>query len=92
MLDVITHVGSGSNLTVLKDAGVADADLFIAATAIDEVNMVACFLAKQIGVRRTVARIRETSIATRSSSMARKSKARRTYEESASIFRSPPSR
>ncbi len=41
-LDCIVVNGSGNSIGTLKDAGVADADFFIAMTDSDEVNMVAC--------------------------------------------------
>lgn len=58
-LDVMTVQGSGSNPAVLDDAGARNADLLVAATDVDEVNMVACFVAKQMGAERTVARLRK---------------------------------
>ena len=58
-LDVMTIVGSGANPAVLEEAGARDADLVVAATNVDEVNMVACFTAKQMGARRTLARLRK---------------------------------
>jgi len=42
----------------LEEAGVAEADLLIAVTEIDELNMISCLIAKQYGVKKTVARIR----------------------------------
>ncbi|HZK67802.1 MAG TPA: Trk system potassium transporter TrkA [Chloroflexota bacterium] len=58
-LDVMTVSGSGTNPKVMKEAGVDHADLVVAATDIDEVNMVACFVAKQMGAGKTVARLRK---------------------------------
>ena len=58
-LDVMTVPGSGSNPTVLAEAGARDAGLVVAATDVDEVNMVTCFTAKQMGAQRTVARLRK---------------------------------
>lgn len=45
MLDCLVITGEGSNVDVLKQAGAAKADIFIAATSIDEVNMISCFVA-----------------------------------------------
>ena len=61
-LDIMTIVGSATNPEALRQARAGDADLFIAATNTDEVNIVACFMARQMGAGRTVARIRETDI------------------------------
>lgn len=59
-LDVLTVQGNIANKTVLEgEAKVQDAKLFIACTGDDEVNMVACALAKTYGAR-TIARINET--------------------------------
>lgn len=45
MLDCLVVTGEGSNVEVLKQAGAENADIFIAATSIDEVNMISCFVA-----------------------------------------------
>ncbi len=57
-LDVITIKGNGASVRVLQQAGVKDADLFIAATSTDELNMLSCVLAKKLGAPNTIARIR----------------------------------
>ena len=57
-LDVICIRGNGVTVPVLEEAGVSQADLLIAATGLDEVNMVCCLTAKRMGVRYTIARIR----------------------------------
>ena len=58
-LDVMTIHGNGASLRVLRQAGASDAQLFIAVTEHDEVNMLACILAKQLGARTTIARVRD---------------------------------
>lgn len=62
-LDVQTFAGSGANIQVLEEAGVEQADLLVAVTEADELNMVACLLAKKYGVKRTVARVRNPEYA-----------------------------
>lgn len=57
-LDVMTLHGNGTSSTALQEAGVEGADILIAVTAIDEVNIVACMLADRLGVETTVARVR----------------------------------
>ena len=57
-LDVQVIGGSGSSTSVLEAAGVRNADLLLAVTEYDELNMVACLLAKRYGVKRTIARVR----------------------------------
>src|SRR5690606_1298634 len=58
-LDIMTLAGNGATPPVLKAAGVEKADILIAVTDIDEVNMIACFTAKQYGVRICCARVRD---------------------------------
>lgn len=56
--DVLVVLGDASNLSVLRDAGLADADVIAAVTGRDEDNLVVCQLAKwYFDVRRTVARV-----------------------------------
>lgn len=57
-LDVQVISGSGSSTSVLQSAGVGDADMLLAVTEYDELNMVACLIAKQYGAKTTVARVR----------------------------------
>ncbi|MBQ5782117.1 MAG: Trk system potassium transporter TrkA [Oscillospiraceae bacterium] len=57
-LDIMTIKGNGVSPTVLEEAGAANADVVIAATSEDEVNMVCCLTAKQLGAKYTIARIR----------------------------------
>ena len=53
-LDVGFLTGSGTSAEVLGQAGVARADLLIACTGLDEVNMVACAIASRLGTPRTI--------------------------------------
>jgi len=57
-LDVLTVQGAATSRQVLEAAGTADAELFIAVSNQDEVNMLACASAHGMGVRRTLARVR----------------------------------
>jgi trk system potassium uptake protein TrkA len=56
-LDVMTIEGSGACGPMLEQAEIRKADLFIAVTNVDEINLVACQLAKYYGVPRRIARI-----------------------------------
>lgn len=56
--DVRTLEGNGAGLTVLRDAGIGGADMFIAVSASDEHNLLSCGAAKQFGVKTTIARVR----------------------------------
>ena len=57
-MDVMGVCGSCAAPTVLREAGIADADVFIAATGNDEANLVSCQFARKMGARHTVARLR----------------------------------
>ena len=57
-LDILGIHGNGATIPVLREAGVDDADLVIAATAEDELNLLACLIAKRVGARNTIARVR----------------------------------
>lgn len=56
--DINVLVGNGTDVDVLKEAKANEADLFIACTAKDELNVLCCLIAKKLGVTRTIARIR----------------------------------
>lgn len=57
-LDVEVIQGEGANVEVLKLAKVDQADLVIAATSKDEVNIMSCLLSRKLGAARTIARVR----------------------------------
>lgn len=56
--DIIGIVGNGANFKILEQADVADCDIFVALTEQDEVNMVSAVLAKKMGAKETVVRVR----------------------------------
>ncbi|PKM90041.1 MAG: Trk system potassium transporter TrkA [Firmicutes bacterium HGW-Firmicutes-12] len=57
-LDIQVVVGNGAGTKVLVEAGIGEANLLVAVTEVDEINMIACILAKSYGVEKTVARVR----------------------------------
>lgn len=59
---MVVH-GSGASAEVLQQVSIANADLFIAVTDQDEVNIVACIVAKQLGAKRIVARVKSGEFA-----------------------------
>jgi len=61
--DVIAYVGNGAVFSVLEEAGAKDADLLLAVTQSDEVNLLTCLAAHKIGVKHTVARVRNPEYA-----------------------------
>lgn len=56
--DIMCIHGNGATADIQLEAGVKGADLLIATTAHDELNMVCCMLARQLGAKRTICRVR----------------------------------
>ena len=56
--DVMGGTGNGAVYQVQMEAGIQDADLLIATTNSDELNMLCCLIAKKAGNCHTIARIR----------------------------------
>ncbi len=56
--DVMGICGNGVGVEILESANVDKADMLIAVTGSDEINMLACVLGKKMGVRSTMARVR----------------------------------
>ncbi len=56
--DVMGVVGNCSDINILTEAGIKDADLLIAVTGTDEVNLLTCLIAKKAGGCQTISRVR----------------------------------
>jgi trk system potassium uptake protein TrkA len=56
-LEILTIAGSPTSIADLRSAGVKGADIFIAVTPEESVNMTACMLASNLGAHKTIARI-----------------------------------
>ena len=56
--DVFGVVGNGACIDIQEEANVRDADIVIVLTNSDELNILACLVAKKLGVPETVARVR----------------------------------
>lgn len=56
--DVMGVCGNCFDCDVLEEAGISEAELFIAVAGSDESNMMSCFLARKLGAKHTIARIR----------------------------------
>ena len=56
--DVMGVIGSGTSVDALTDAGVKNADILIAVTTSDEINLLTCLVARKIGKCQTIARVR----------------------------------
>lgn len=61
--DVMVVPGNGASRQVLLEAGAQDADLVIAATSADEINLLCCLTAKKLGCTHTIARVRNPEYA-----------------------------
>lgn len=57
--DIMGVAGSGTSLDTLMEAGIKEADLLIAVTGSDEINLLTCFIAKKTGGCQTIARVRK---------------------------------
>ena len=57
--DVFGVTGNGSSIDVQKEAGVRDCDVVIAVSPGDELNLLCCMIAKQLGAKHTIARVRD---------------------------------
>lgn len=55
--DLMTFHASPTSIDALKDAGIAQADLFIAVTLDESTNLISCVMAKQLGAKSTVAKV-----------------------------------
>ena len=59
-LDIATIRGNSISYTILEEAQVSKAELVIAATNSEETNISTCIIAKHLGAKRTIARVRNT--------------------------------
>lgn len=57
-LDVQTYLGHGASLSVLKSLDTSSSEMVIAVTDSDEINMIVAMAAKNLGARKTIARVR----------------------------------
>jgi len=60
-MDVATFTGNAAEAEVLREAGVDGADLLLAATNADEVNLLAATIAKKVGAGKSIARVHHAS-------------------------------
>lgn len=56
-IDLLTVTGAANSMNDLKETGIHKADLFIAVTPYESRNILACILAKDLGAKKTLARI-----------------------------------
>ncbi len=61
-LDVLCFEGNATSAEDLVEAGVQDADIMIAVTSIDEVNMIASMMSKRLGAKMVIARVRSDEL------------------------------
>lgn len=58
LYDIMGLAGNGASYSVQMEAGIAEADLIIAVTSSDELNLLCCTVAKQVGNCAAIARVR----------------------------------
>ena len=56
-LDIRVVQGDCTSISILNKANISEADLFVGVTAGESTNLTACYLAKQLGAKKTIARI-----------------------------------
>ena len=56
--DIMGLEGNGTNCEILKEAYIETADIFIAVTHSDEINIISSIMAKKLGAKYTIARVR----------------------------------
>lgn len=61
-LDVLTVEGSATSPHTLVEAGAKQADMMVAVTSVDEVNIIASMMAKRLGVKTVIARVRNVEL------------------------------
>lgn len=57
--DIMGVCGSGTSIETLSEAGIKEADILIAVTGSDEINLLTCLIAKKSGNCQTIARVRK---------------------------------
>ena len=62
-VDAIGYKGNGASLGTLMELGAKDADILIAVTNSDELNLLSCFTAHALGTKHTIARVRDVDYA-----------------------------
>ncbi|MEA4816856.1 MAG: Trk system potassium transporter TrkA [Lachnospiraceae bacterium] len=56
--DIMSISGNGASVEIQKEADVGKSDLLIAVTSADEINILCCILARKLGCKHTIARVR----------------------------------
>ena len=62
-VDAICFLGNGASYSTLQDVNADEADIFIAVTESDELNILSCMTAHMMGAKHTIARIRDVDYA-----------------------------
>ncbi|MCE7697501.1 MAG: TrkA family potassium uptake protein [Methanobacterium paludis] len=56
-LDALVICGNGTDVKTLEEANISDANVFVAATGNDEVNLLSCILVKDYNIKKVIARV-----------------------------------
>lgn len=56
-LDAMVICGDGTDKKILEEANMSNADVFVAATGNDEVNLLSCILVKDYNIKKVIARV-----------------------------------
>ncbi len=69
--DVLGIIGNGSRVSTQKEAGMDSADLVIAVSPSDEVNIICCMIARRLGAKHSIARVRDPEYLSQNTFMCR---------------------
>lgn len=61
-LDALVITGNGASAAAIEQAGADDADLLVAVSSSDAVNVLACYAATKLGIPQTVARVEDPEL------------------------------
>ncbi len=61
-INALFILGSGTSIETLKEAGIENTDLFIAATNYDEVNLISCFIANKFNIPHIISRLNKEDL------------------------------
>lgn len=59
-VDITGIIGNGANVDILEEVGMKDCDVFIAVTQKDEINLLSAVIARKLGAKHSIVRVRST--------------------------------
>lgn len=59
-VDITGIIGNGANVDILKEVGMKDTEVFISVTQKDEINLLSAVIARKLGAKNSIVRVRDT--------------------------------